>query len=107
MQGNGVRFQQDNARLHTARMTTAFFQTHNIAVLPWPSKSLGLNPIDNFWDELDRHLRQRQPQQQTGPQLRLALQAEWDNIPQQTIRILTSSMVCRAVINACERHTRY
>ena len=107
MQGNGVRFQQDNTRHHTARLTTAFFQTHNIAVLPWPSKSLGLNPIDNFWDELDRHLRQRQPQQQTGPQLRLALQAEWDNIPQQTIRILTSSMVCRAVINACERHTRY
>ena len=48
MQGNGVKFQQDNARPHTARLTTAFFQTHTIAVLPWPSKSPGLNPIDHF-----------------------------------------------------------
>ena len=81
MQQNGVRFQQDNARPHTARLTTAFFQTHNIAaVLPWPFKSPDFNPIDYLWDELDRRLRQHQPQ--TLPQLALALQAEWDNIPQ-------------------------
>jgi len=74
MQRNGVRFQQDNARPHTARMTTVFFKTHNIAV--------DFNPIDHLWDELDRRLRQRQHQSQTIPQLALALQAEWDNIPQ-------------------------
>ena len=60
MQRNSVRFQQDNARPHTARMTTVFFKTHNIAaVLPWPFKSPDFNPTDHLWDELDRRLRQR------------------------------------------------
>jgi hypothetical protein len=50
---NGVIFPQDNARPNTTRLTTAFFQTHNIAVLPLPSKSLYLNHIEYPWDELD------------------------------------------------------
>ena len=49
---NGVIFPQDNARPNTTRLTTAFFQTHNIAVLPLPSKSPYLNPIEYLWDEL-------------------------------------------------------
>ena len=37
-------FQQDNARLHTARETMDFLTQNNIDVLPWPSMSLDLNP---------------------------------------------------------------
>jgi transposase len=91
-------------------MTTVFFKTHNIAaVLPWPFKSPDFNPIDHLWDELDRRLKQRQHHPQTLPQLALALQAEWDNIPQYKIRILIPSMGrrCQAVIDARGGHTRY
>jgi transposase len=38
-----------------------FLEQNNINVLPWPSKSLDLNPIERLWDELDKRVRQRQP----------------------------------------------
>ena len=53
MHPNGVIFSQDNARPNTTRLTTAFFKTHNIAVLPLQSKSPYLNHIEYPWDELD------------------------------------------------------
>ena len=38
-------FQHDNARPHTARATVDFLANKNVTVLPWPIKSLDLNPI--------------------------------------------------------------
>ena len=39
------RFQYDNARAHTVRVSTTFLQQKNINVLPWPSMSPDLSPI--------------------------------------------------------------
>lgn len=33
----------------------------NVNVLPWPSNSADYNPIEHFWDELDRRLRPWKP----------------------------------------------
>ena len=109
MQNNGRLFQHDNARPHTARMTTAYLQNNNVPILPWPSKSPDLNPIEHLWDELDRRVRQRHPAPQSLQELAAASQAEWANILQQVIRNLTLSMGrrCQAVIDARGGHTRY
>lgn len=71
---SGFTFQQDNARPHTARITHAFLQQQNIDVLPLPSKSPDLNPIEHIWDELDRRVRQRLQKPITLPELHQALQ---------------------------------
>ena len=109
MQQNGTRFQHDNARPRTARITTALLTNSDVAVLPWPSKSPDLNPIEHIWDDLDRRVRQGQPQPQSFQQLVNALQDEWNNIPQQAVRTLISSMGlrCQAVIDSRGGHTRY
>lgn len=107
--GPGITFQQDNARPHTARITQAFLQQQNIDVLPWPSKSPDLNPIEHIWDELDRRVRQRPHKPITLPELRQALQEEWDNLPQAVISTVIASMrrCCQAVVDADGGHTRY
>ena len=39
--------QQDNSRIHTAKIIKAYFEDSDIYVLPWPSKSSNLNLIEN------------------------------------------------------------
>ena len=100
--GSGITFQQDNARPHTARITQAFLQQQNIDVLPWPSKSPDLNPIEHIWDELDRRVRQRPHKPITLPELRQALQDEWNNLPQAVISTVIAAMRrrCHDVVDA-------
>jgi transposase len=104
-------FQQDNARSHTERETMDYLEQNNINVLPWPSKSQDLNPIEHLWDQLDKRVLQRQPPPQTLDQRRQMLQQEWRTIPRNNdiVRNLIESMPrrCRAVLAARGGHTRY
>ena len=74
--------QHDNSRPHTARATVDFLANQNVTVLPWPSKSPDLNPIEHLWDELDRRMHSRQPAPQTLQQLQQAIEQECGRIPQ-------------------------
>jgi hypothetical protein len=40
--------QHDNARPHTPRVTVNFLANHSVTLLPWPFKSLDLNPIEHL-----------------------------------------------------------
>ena len=79
-QNGPVIFQQDNARPHTARVTTQFLQGNNINVMQWPSMSPDLSPIEQVWDELDKRVCRRQIQPNTLAQLEQALIHEWNNL---------------------------
>ena len=54
-----MTIQHDNATSHTAHSVLDFLQNRNVSVLPWPAKSLDLNPIEHVWDLLDRRVRAR------------------------------------------------
>ena len=45
---SGEMFLQDNVAIHTAKLTTNWFQDHNIATLSWLAKSPDLNPSENL-----------------------------------------------------------
>lgn len=100
---------QDNARPHVARVVTEYLDEVDIQTLPWPARSPDLNPIEHVWDALKRRIRSRNHVPETLPALRNAVVEEWDQIPQEFISGLISSMPHRleAVIQARGGNTRY
>ncbi|GFU65294.1 transposable element Tcb2 transposase [Trichonephila clavipes] len=89
----GAIFQQDNARLHTARIaqdTLRHFQT-----LPWPARTPDLSPVEHVWDQLKRQM----PSCHSVHDLELAVQDLWAHLPQDNTRWLINSMPDR--VAAC------
>ena len=102
-------FQQDNATPHTARVTQQFLQQNAVTVMPWPAMSPDMNCIEHLWDILGRRVDQHRPRPPTRAALVAALQHQWNNIQQQQIRRLVTSMPrrLRACIASNGGHTRY
>ena len=47
--GTSCLFQQDNARPHSAGVTTGGLRRHRWCVLDWPACSPDVSPIENVW----------------------------------------------------------
>ncbi|GFV43614.1 transposable element Tcb1 transposase [Trichonephila clavipes] len=101
----GAIFQQDNARLHTARVAQDFLRHFQIQTLPWPARSPDLTPVEHAWDQLKRQM----PSCHSVHDLELAVQDLWAHLPQDIIRCLINSMPDRVVacIEAGGGPTRY
>ncbi len=53
-QGRPCVFQQDNAKPHTAAITTAWLRSRRVRMLNWPAWSPDLSPIENIWRIIKR-----------------------------------------------------
>ncbi len=83
-------FQQDNAKPHTAAITTAWLHSRRVRVLNWPACSPYLSPIDNIWCIIKLKICQRRPQ--TLQQLETYIRQEWDQIPTPKLQKPITSM---------------
>ncbi len=89
-QGRPCVFQQDNAKPHTAVITTAWLRSGRVRVLNWPACSPDLSPIENIWHIIKQKICQRRPQ--TLQQLETYIKQEWDQIPKPKLHKLITSM---------------
>ncbi|GFW67652.1 DDE_3 domain-containing protein [Trichonephila clavipes] len=96
-------FQQDNARLHTARVAQDFLR--HIQTFPWPARSSDLSPVEHVWDQLKRQM----PSCYSVHDLELNVQDLWAHRPQDNIRFPINSMLERVApcIAAGGSPTRY
>ncbi|GBN14676.1 Transposable element Tcb2 transposase [Araneus ventricosus] len=99
----------DNARPLRALLVDEFLESENIRRMDWSATSPDLNPIEHVWDALGRANATRNPPPRTIQEMKTALLNEWDQLPQEMINCLISSMKsrCKACISAREDHTPY
>ena len=88
--GRPCLFQQDNAKPHSARVTTAWLRSKRVRVLDWPACSPDLSPIENVWHIMKRKIQQRRLW--TVEQLKLYIKQEWERIPPEKLQKLVSSV---------------
>ncbi|GFV20856.1 transposable element Tcb1 transposase [Trichonephila clavipes] len=82
----GAIFHQDNARLHTVRVSQIFLR--HFQTLPWPARSPDLSPVEPVRDQLNRQMSSCH----FVHDLELDVQELWANLPQDNIRCLINSM---------------
>jgi len=101
-------FQQDGARAHTARSTTAYLVGKQIRLLEnWPPQSPDLSPIEHMWDILKDKVASHNCS--TLAKLRSVIKDEWAKISNDQVKKLFESMPRRidAVLKARGGNTKY
>lgn len=99
--------QEDNDPKHTAHLSRTFKDDHDIQVLDWPSNSADLNPIENVWSVMKNKMRGYDTS--TLSLLQFAISSIWENLAEEMILNLFSSMQTRLqqCIDLDGRRTRY
>ena len=102
---NGCTFQQDGAPAHSSRLAQQFLE-QNIADFirkdEWPPNSPDLNPLDfHVWGAMLDKYQRLQPKPANVTELRAALQAIWNELPQGPINRAILSF--RKRLQACVR----
>jgi transposase len=103
----GWIFQQDNDPKHTSSVVKNFMNQKKMRLLPWPSQSPDLNPIENLWEHVERQLAGQRPSNKD--KLFEKIKEIWMNIPLDVLIKLIDSMPrrCQAVIDSKGFATKY
>jgi transposase len=105
----GMELMQDGAPGHSAEYTLDELRERGIRVISWPAYSPDLNPIETLWNRIKNELQEKYPEKMNYDQLRAAVKAIWDAIPDDDVRDLIRTMRqrCEAVIAANGLFTRF
>ncbi|GFW66539.1 transposable element Tcb2 transposase [Trichonephila clavipes] len=88
-------FMDDNATCHQTLAVQDCLDSEGIQRLVWPARCPDLNPIENVWDALGRHVAGRNYPPTNKNTLIRALTEEWDKLPQQLLDNAVQRMVRR------------
>ena len=101
---------QDSAPAYAVRGTIQDLQERGVICIQWPSFSPDLNPIEMVWNWMKDWIQEHYDDNLHGyDQLREAVTAAWNAVPEDYLNELLEQMParCQAVIDANGMHTRY
>lgn len=97
-----LQFQQDNAGVHNSKHRKnkdptfvpmkEWFVQHKIKVLEWPSCSPDMNPIENMWGMMVKHVYQDNRQYESANVLKEAISTCWKTFSNEILKKLVDSM---------------
>jgi transposase len=90
-----ITFMHDNSPSHAAKATTQFLHSLafvNETLMVWPPNSPDLNPIENLWSIIKRHVYVNGKQYSSKDDLWMAIKESAATIPKSTIEKLTDSV---------------
>lgn len=89
---NSFIYQQDNCPVHTANVVKDWFHNNNVEVLPWPSISPDINPIENVWAIIVKKIYHRNFFPHNSNELWEIIHQCWEELDQNIARNLINSM---------------
>ena len=95
--GENAIFQQDNASIHSSKMTKGWLNSMEICTMPWPSRSPDLNPIENLWAVLSQRVYAGGRQFNSLSSLKKEIVTCWATIELELLQKLSDSMKKRCV----------
>lgn len=97
-------FQQDNAPIHTAKKSKAFFTKEKLHLLDgWPPYSPDLNVIENLWAILKKHLYEEFPDCDAWPGTEEEIQRRMEDALVHTWSIIDKGIVNRLMWSMKQR----
>ena len=106
-----VYIQHDNASPHRARTTVTDLQDRGLYnyLLPWPSTSPDLNPIESVWRLMKSRIGKLNPRPQKNNDMIAAIHNQWNAITEYELGQILDHMIDRvdAVLIANGGHTTY
>lgn len=106
---NNFAILQDRAPVHNSRVVRNWMKRNQVQLIPWPTNSPDLNPIENLWADVKKRVAQNHINIYSRDQLWEAIQVEYENTPRDYCKTLADSMPARLaeVIKAKGYHTKY
>jgi hypothetical protein len=92
MKKSDIILQHDNDPKQTSISTRKWIKKKKFNVLPWPSQSPDMNPMEHLWSELKRRINCRSKPPTSIEELWDIVQDEWNKIPVEFCQKLICSM---------------